>query len=302
MFEKLKQLFTTQTLPVLEIVLTSGFEDYEKHAASMETTYAERAALERGLLADRESFEVEGLCYVCGAARRFLVDFKFTAPDDDGELLPNWRERLVCSRCGLINRWRAAIHVFEQECRPARSDAIYLTEQATPLYKRLRRRLPRLVGSEYLDRAVPFGETNPKGIRNETLMELTFDDGSFSYILSFDVFEHMPDYLQAFRECRRCLRPGGRILFSVPFRRQARHNLVRAQVETDGTVQHLLPAEYHGDPVTASGCLCYYHFGWELLDQLRNLGFDQVRALLYWSREYGYLGGEQVFFVARKAT
>jgi hypothetical protein len=36
------------------------------------------------------------------------------------------------------------------------------------------------------------------------------------------------------------------------------------------------------------------------LDELRDAGFVEANALLYWSRELGYLGGEQILFKARK--
>ena len=51
-----------------------------------------------------------------------------------------------------------------------------------------------------------------------------------------------------------------------------------------GTISHLLPPEYHADP------LCFYHFGWDLLDALRSLGFRDTLALIYWTGELGYLG------------
>ena len=52
--------------------------------------------------------------------------------------------------------------------------------------------------------------------------------------------------------------------------------------------------------MSTEGCLCFYHFAWELLDDLRAVGFEKVEALVYWSAEFGYLGGEQVVFKATK--
>src|SRR5690606_12010607 len=102
-------------------------------------------------------------------------------------------------------------------------------------------------------------------------------------------------------ECCRSLKPGGRLVFSVPFIRNAERNVVRATLAADGEITHLLPPEYHGDPLSDAGCLCFYHFGWEMLDELRAAGFAKACALVYWSRELGYLGGEQLLFVATKA-
>ena len=94
------------------------------------------------------------------------------------------------------------------------------------------------------------------------------------------------------------LRSGGRMVFSVPFLRDASTTLVRARIGPDGTVEHLLAPEYHGDPLSADGCLCYQHFGWDVLAELCRAGFSRAWACVYWSPLFGYLGGEQIQFVA----
>ncbi len=104
----------------------------------------------------------------------------------------------------------------------------------------------------------------------------------------------------ALAECFRCLKKNGTLLFSVPFNRFSQSNLVRAKIDEHGSVEHILEPEYHGDPTNTEGCLCFYHFGWEILDQLRQVGFTQVRAHFFWSEKLGYLGEEQILFSARK--
>jgi hypothetical protein len=92
-------------------------------------------------------------------------------------------------------------------------------------------------------------------------------------------------------ECFRCLRPGGILLFSAPFRLDRSHNLERARVRPDGTIEHLMPPEYHWNPLTSdNGTLSFRDFGWHVLEQMREAGFADPRALLYWSLELGYLG------------
>lgn len=61
---------------------------------------------------------------------------------------------------------------------------------------------------------------------------------AFDFIFSFDVFEHIPDYRAAFRECLRCLKPGGELVFTVPFSHSSERNIVRAEVNADGNVVH----------------------------------------------------------------
>jgi glycosyltransferase involved in cell wall biosynthesis len=48
--------------------------------------------------------------------------------------------------------------------------------------------------------------------------------------------------------------------------------------------------------------LAYCQFGWEMLEQLREVGFGDVAVYHYRSREFGYLGKEQAVFIARKGV
>jgi hypothetical protein len=98
----------------------------------------------------------------------------------------------------------------------------------------------------------------------------------------------------------RVLKPGGWLFFSVPFATHQDAHVVRARIKENGKIEHLMEPEYHSDPLGDAGCLCFYHFGWDLLDELRAIGFTDASAQLFWSREFGYLGGEQMLLLARK--
>ena len=50
----------------------------------------------------------------------------------------------------------------------------------------------------------------------------------------------------------------------------------------------------------AEGCLCFYHFGWEILDQLKSVGFDEAYCCSFYSKEAGHIGDEQFFIIAEK--
>ena len=195
---------------------------------------------------------------------------------------------------------RASVELLEDRLRPGRDQPILAVEKLTPMFAHLAGRFPNLAGCEFLGDAVPLGAVNDRGVRNEDLTRLTFADGSFDHLLCFEVFEHVPDFAAAFAECGRVLRPGGRMLFSAPFAADRQRHLIRAAVREDGSVEHLLPAEYHGDPLSDAGCLCFQHFGWDLLDDLRAAGFSDAVALHDWSRESGHLGADQIQFIATK--
>ena len=119
----------------------------------------------------------------------------------------------------------------------------------------------------------------------------------------FDVLEHVPDPASAFREIYRVLDKGGVFIFSVPFAYDSPTDVIRATLNADGSIEHHLPPEYHGNPVDPEGgALCFRYFSWGVLDVLRGIGFRNVRVMAYWSENQGYLGREQYLIVAHKGV
>ena len=284
----------------LERVSVGSLTNWLAYAVKASEESERRRRMEAGV-ATGSAFTVPGRCYVCDQAVEFAVDYRYSY-EVDGVLTPNWREHLTCPGCGLNNRMRAAIQAFEEWMEPASTAAIFMGEQVTPLYRWFAAHYPGVVGCEHLGDTIPSGMQRADGVRNEDLTALTFGESEFDFALTFDVFEHIPDIGMAFSECCRVLAPGGHVFFSVPFRFDSRENLVRAVRRDDGSIEHLLPPEYHGDPLDPHGCLAFYHYGWEMVGQLVAAGFDEPQAHLYWSDAFGYLGAEQAFFTARKPT
>lgn len=271
-------------------------EEHLEHARRMQAVYAERAAVEQALAAaGGAAFAVRAFSYPAGREVDLAVDLQSAY---GGQI--NWRERLVCPVTGLNNRMRATLHVLDMEAALYPDDPIYIAEQTTPFYRYLRSRYRSVTGSEHLRDGTPPGDVNAAGVRHEDLTKLSFDDAAFSCVLSLDCFEHIPDYRRAFSECHRVLRGGGALLWSVPFARESAQNIVRARPGPDGSIEHLREPEYHGDPLSEEGCLCFTTFGWEMLDEMRTVGFADAYAVCFWSRAFGYLGAEQILFVARK--
>jgi hypothetical protein len=280
----------------MNIKRINSFSSYLNHRDAMRRVYEQRVIFERSLQEKHpHSFEVPGFSYPARQQVGFLADFTWSVGGN-----VNWRERLVCPITGLNNRQRAAIHLADSEIGINPHESIYITEQVTSLYTYLKNLYPSIVGSEYLATSAPKGGLDHRGIRNEDLSQLSFNEASLDAVLSFDCFEHMPNFTTPAAELYRVLKKGGRLMWSVPFRSDLQLNLRRASINNDGTINHHEPPEYHGDPINAGGCLCFTHFGWEMLDQVRRVGFQDAYAVLYWSDIFGYLGIEQFMFVAVK--
>lgn len=252
-------------------------------------------------LTKQDDMYIDGFSWPVQSNSRFLVDNLY---QHQGQ--PNLRERLVCQKTQFNNRIRGAIHVFEQFCRPHKKDAIYLTEQLSTLFKWLIKKYPNTVGSEFVTAStwrniIRFKlKLFPRRLNHQDLTHLEYANEQFDYALSFDCFEHIPDFKQGLTEILRVLKPTGKLLFSVPFDVNADETLVRASInDNNETVFHVEP-EYHGNPMSKEGSLSYYTFGWDLLNTLKSLGFSDAYGLVYWSKKYAYLGGPQLLLCAEK--
>ena len=277
--------------PALELIRARSLAEYHAQAKQLGAAWQQHLALLAELEARLPRHDrYRAWSWPAGRQVNFLIE---------GPKPVNWRETLRCPKTGLASRMRASLHLFEQECRPRKDAAIYLMEHDSPVYRLLRQRWPSLVGSEFLGDAFESGAM-VNGRRHEDATRLSFASDSLDCVLSFDVFEHVPDYRAALAESCRVLRREGCLLLSVPFDIGSQANLVRASHDSAGKLVHHVTPQYHGNPLSKEGILSYYTFGWELLEDARAAGFSDAEAVLFWSEDYGYLGPAQVFFIARK--
>ncbi|MBT2117218.1 methyltransferase domain-containing protein [Dyella sp. LX-66] len=215
------------------------------------------------------------------------------------------REGMHCPRCKLNARVRACLSLLHGLADPA-SASIYVTEQATATYAWLQAHYRgALYGSEFepdADKRVRLAERLQRlggygDVHFEDVTRLSLADGSQDVVLSFDVLEHVPDYKAALREFARVLKPGGSLIATFPFTDQP-PTITRASINAHGQVEHHLPAEYHGDPISG-GVLCFYHFGWDILAEARRAGFSQVEFVLPWAPEQGIVYGSWTLLARR---
>lgn len=274
---------------------------FDSHAAwtacldEHEARLAARWTIECALPAAHDpSASVPGYCRFCRSRTSFAL------PSQERGAQANLREELLCRHCGLNARVRAGLGLLEDHVGGLPDPRIYITEQASPAFARLLRRYPGLMGSEYFhgeearERLARYlidlvGE--PTTPRFGDVTALDFRDGAFDAVVSFDVLEHVPDYRSAMREFARVLKPGGALVLTAPFLPGEETTQTLARLRSDGSIEHLRSPEYHGDPLSPEGVLCFHHFGWDLLDCARQAGFGTAEFALPWDVSAGELGG-----------
>jgi len=123
------------------------------------------------------------------------------------------------------------------------------------------------------------GEKIAKGVTNQNLECLTFDDESLDIVITSDVMEHMRLDDRAHKEIYRVLKPGGIYIFTVPHNRAYNETLVRVQItdpDDPSRDVHLLEPEYHGDTNSdvGGGVLAYRTYGRDIESFLQQVGFE----------------------------
>lgn len=243
-----------------------------------------------------------GFCPVCGNLTIFL---NFT---------DNLRESGRCQFCHSTNRNRQMalliLGVIQEikgfKCRSIKelvtntkyrnklSDFKIFNTETTGCLHNFLKELPDYKASEYLGTEYTSGEVI-NGILHQDLTHTSFADTSFDLVLSSDVFEHIPNPYEGFKEIYRILKPKGRHIFTVPFYAKCYRDEIRATLNQDGSTNYILPPVYHGDPIRAEGILVYVIFSLEMLIKLSDLGYNPAiyNVKNYWQ---GILGSNAIIF------
>ena len=246
-------------LPFRSTALTSH-DEFSVLSRAMKPLLDRRFEDELRLATAEASFAYQGLCAVCRRPVQFLSSTEGGDEVGDGRRLPQWREQLKCERCGLITRERALLHALKTFAEHGGDRAILALGTKTDLNPWLERS-----AADVHDLVPP----------DSGRIELPYS--AVDTAVASDWFTRTPDLDALLREVVRVLKPGGRLLFTVPF-----------------DYAEPLSSYDHASGLAAA-------FGWDLLTQLRAAGFAQAQAHFYWSEELAYLGPFNFVFVARKS-
>lgn len=282
-------------LPSIWMAEFANKSEFDAKAVELGAQLEVMAAMDDRMLVSRHPFDFKAWCAPCKAVTDMRFTWHYCATNPLGSVHPAWTETCACNQCGLNSRMRALVDFLFNKLNAPQTASVYIAEQTTVSFKALEKLFTKVIGSEYLGPEYKSGEIvasfkNHTNVRHEDLNRLSFDNSVFDLVLSQDVFEHIPNYKNAFSESARILKRGGSLVFTVPFFYDYAETRIRATVDAQGSIQHILPPEFHGNPVSNDGSLCFQNFGWDILDALRNAGFQQPKANMYWGPWAGHIG------------
>ena len=189
-------------------------------------------------------FTNEGFCHCCRSNTTFVAHDEWL------------RDFYVCSTCGSIPRQRH-IQAFLDSQVPGWEQLV--VHESSPSNDYIKRFVADYTASQYFA-DVPRGEYRD-GIRSEDLEALTLPDNSVDIFITQDVLEHVFHPAAAIREIHRVLKPGGVHVFTTPKHKLLEQTIQRARISADGTVEHILEEQYHGNPIGDNRALVTYDYG-----------------------------------------
>lgn len=199
---------------------------------------------------------VNGYCHVCKCNRRLLID-----PD------LNWSNTYACFICGTGARTRGFIMALDLYFSSYKHGAVH--EAGVLGHANHISNASAFYTSSQWDSSLQPGALITDTHSNQNLEQLTFEDNTFDYFITQDVFEHINYPEKAAKEIMRVLKPGGKHVFTAP---RSHPELVksrpRIKIEND-EITHLEPPEYHyrnNDGSSEQNWLVTYDYGPDFLD------------------------------------
>lgn len=190
--------------------------------------------------------------------------------------------RCIACRASVVSMTMA--NVISEEYACLQEKTVYELSARGPLVRYLNRKCKNLTTSEFYPH-VKLGDSY-NGVLCQDVQNLTFESNSFDLATSTDVFEHVPNDVLGLKNIYRVLKPGGKAIFTVPLCGEI--TVQRAMCTDSGKIEHILPPEYHGDPIASTGkILAFRNYGYDLLDLLSSVGFKTSKiasplSSIYW--------------------
>ena len=195
--------------------------------------------------------------------------------------------------CGMNGRMRAMYEFISRTFK--KGIKVYIQEAMTSAYDAYEKYFgpDNIAGSEYLGQDKICGEYyeyDGNRIMHQDCTKLSFTDNTFDLLISQQVFEHVFDIKTALSESFRVLKDNGSCVISIPFFYNSENSVMLAKQEGENTIQLIDPPEIHGNPVSGTGSLVFWHHGWEFIRIMKYVGYSDARVRFFSNLYKGYLG------------
>lgn len=226
-----------------------------------------------------------GYCCVCESKTIFVEKNKWL------------RENYKCIRCGASPRQRALVNALNVFVPDWKNKVTHESSPSTASSSLIKSKCQHYSVSHYYQ-DIPLGSYKEE-FRCEDLSHMTFQDGSFDLLITQDVFEHVIEPLEAFREIGRVLKKGGAHIFTMGWSPETKQSKPRSILK-DGKIVHLETPQYHMNPIDENGSLVTWDWGPDVVEIIFKQSDMMTTIYTVHDRSKG-LDGETIdVFVSKK--
>lgn len=159
-------------------------------------------------------FEMNRKKFQCNICGNEIFAWKYIGEDykifHEKNIAGAGRRRGGCSVCGSSDRARFVYYVIENFTKLMNKNECKILHFAPE--KAISEKLREIHGKQYISADIMSGRADV--IAN--IVNLQFHNEEFDYIICNHVMEHICEEKRAFSEVRRCLKPGGILIFTAP--------------------------------------------------------------------------------------
>lgn len=258
----------------------TSFSEFKTYLAASQGGLDARYEYELSLATQEAKIVRPGTCAPCLRPTSFASETQSGEMLPDARRLPNWREEMRCDCADrLVSRQRALIHFLQAS---GLLPWMHLLLFGTP--GEADRRLASMVA-----KTTTAGRPHPPAQAADKLPRLGVAGSVAHFAVSQDYLQFVPPIGAVLSEICAALIAGGRFIFTAPFHFNEAETCLMPQEALSFAREP--PMEFRG---------VSHKFGWDLLDLLKDSGFRDAAAYLYWSEELGYLGSMNFIFRAVK--
>ncbi len=209
------------------------------------------------------------------------------------------RDFFRCSNCNSIPRERALMLTIKNEFPNWQQLKIHESSPGDRGHSVLLRKKAKVyLETQYFPNTTLGSFVN--GIRCEDLEQQTFEDEAFDLVVTSDVMEHIYEPEKAFKEIYRTLKPGGAHIFSVPLINRFNQTERWAKKGPDGEPIFLFEPEWHGNPVSKKGSPVTMHWGYDIVDFIKQCTGGDCKIIYYDDLAHGIRAEFREIIVAQK--
>ena len=226
----------------------------------------------------------KGFCSCCNKPS-FFVAFNY------------WlRDSYKCVRCRSIPRQRAIMKVIRAQSVNWENMVIHESSPCGAPFEIMKRECKNYSYSYFYPNKKLGEFLDSEGISTcQNLQEMSFPDNSFDMFITQDVFEHINEPEKAIREIYRCLKPGGKHLFTVPLYPFI-ETRPRIKLE-EGKVVPIMKEEYHGNPISEKGSLVTYDWGGDIGKIIDSVAGFRTEVIEFPDSKENHQGGLEASFL-----